>query len=345
MDVAPHNDAPNYWLRSSAQLPARCGSQPLAYLMQQKSGSTSIRAMSHRATGEHLPAQLNGTCMCETRRVSPKSLGLSFFSNEAPWCSQCPHFGWVTMWREPFARVLSAFIWCRFHDFPFPHGDPLCLNGAPNGARNDVCTFATYWGSYQLAKLVHLPLAAAALSRALPAHAPCLSNLSLGLDPSLPEIRQLGHMSAVHRQIRMMRTCGLDDANGAGRTLIDAVKFGMSHAFRAIGLVERWNESMAIMAVATGCRQWLRPPMQKNKGGYAHLEDYWAKRGKLNLDAPRRENARRLKEVAQAELAACRPRLEPLFAADLELYAEASRLFETQLLGSAMARALLQRLS
>jgi len=342
--LVPHNNAPNWLLqRTGLRLPSRiCGEQPIAFLAQQKAGSTSVRTMSSVATGKELRVVRNGKCICD-HAAGKGSLGLTSFSDDAPWCLSCPGMGWFTIWREPFARVLSAFVFCRFHVYPFPHGDPLCLNGEPDGARMDVCSFARRWGSYQLAKLVHLPLGAEELSAVLPAHATCLANQSLRLDT------RIGMISAIHRQIHVMRACGLDDGRtAAGRQLIDNVKDTMSRAFRIIGLVERWNESMALFAVASGCDAWLTPRAQENVGGYVH--DYvhipknrrhsshrtaavLRRRRKVSVASEEgaRDDAKLLTAAANKELAACRPLLEPLFAADVELYTEAQRIFELQM--------------
>ena len=342
--LVPHNRHSKGLLLARSDEPARCGESQLLYLAQQKAGSSTIRSImvGLGQQGQHLT---NGECTCPSREQAGPSrgtvepgrrslstrdhaLGLTgSFSDEAPYCVQCPRASWFTVFREPRERVLSAFKYCTVGK---NSADGLCVSGNCGAARN-VCDFAQHWGSYQLAKLTHVPeelldgeifvannsLLVGSHPELPAAFANCVRRLqgqgggarSRELAQLLASGAELSTMSSIYRKLRVLDACGLSDPRTAqGRRLLDEVKRSLRGAYRVVGLLNRWNETLQLLVHATGCRAWQ---------SYASQH--------VNSVTSSSESA------MKARLDACMPNLQHLFAADLELYAEAEHLFKMQI--------------
>ena len=123
---------------------ATCSHPSLAFLHQQKSAGVSLRTTLKsvaNASGHAWDSEpwRDGSC---TRRTWA-------FSDEAPECDDDGCDGlmrWITLFREPWDRMRSAFYYCR------SLGDQLCFMPDYSKQRSP-CDFALRWGNYQFAKM------------------------------------------------------------------------------------------------------------------------------------------------------------------------------------------------
>ena len=52
---------------------------------------------------------------------------------------------WFTMFRDPIARVVSAYFYCKHAPI-----DPLCATSIMRANKVDLLTFAQHWGNFGL---------------------------------------------------------------------------------------------------------------------------------------------------------------------------------------------------
>jgi hypothetical protein len=80
-----------------------------------------------------------------------------------------PRFTWMTAVREPTARLVSAYLYCKLEQ----HLDPLCGYEGLDARRASFPAFARHWGNYLLRELLlYPPLLREVLPAPLPAWAP-----------------------------------------------------------------------------------------------------------------------------------------------------------------------------
>jgi hypothetical protein len=324
------NDSPNHFLvAGNMRKTPVCGSEGLGFLHQQKSAGMSIRTHMSKVATQHSVHMVgtvarHGACHCPSQQEP----AVWIFGDQAPRCTDCPSMSWFTFFREPFDRMRSAYFYCRTGQ---GQRDSICLDG--QGGYTRPCDFAIRWGSYQLVRLANPPSQSIKekLTRYLPKNG-CNATYEelLTPNPGKPckvaptrtDLRSCGPdgrgmTSEVYHELDLFRRCGLDNTSTPqGTALLARVKRGLLTGFLTIGLVERWNESMALLANATGCREWTDP---SSRAYHASLirsgEQYY----KL--------------ETAAADLAwqRCRPQIDAAMDADIQLYAEARRIFDVQL--------------
>ena len=122
----------------------------MAFIHQQKSAGSTLRTAMQKIAAAHgveweSKVQRDGQCSCGSRGHAVWS-----YSDEAPRCDHCPTLPWLTMWREPWERMRSAYMYCA------TTGDSLCF--MPDyQAKRAPCDFGRRWGNYQFAKLAALP--------------------------------------------------------------------------------------------------------------------------------------------------------------------------------------------
>ena len=122
----------------------------MGFIHQQKSAGSTLRTAMQRIAAAHgvvweRKVQRDGRCACGSRDRAVWS-----FSDEAPRCDACPSLPWLTMVREPWDRMRSAYMYCA------TTGDALCY--MPDyQPRRAPCDFGRRWGNYQFAKLAALP--------------------------------------------------------------------------------------------------------------------------------------------------------------------------------------------
>merc|ERR1719387_1922018 len=67
-------------------------------------------------------------------------------------CSTVERCHSFTLFREPIARLVSAYFYCR----GFGHGDQLCASDQLNAREATIEQFADHWGNYLFRQLLLL---------------------------------------------------------------------------------------------------------------------------------------------------------------------------------------------
>ena len=94
-----------------------------------------------------------------------------------------------------------------------------------------------------------------------------------------------------------------------------------------VGLVERWNDSMALLRDLTGCAEWTSIGLSRD-AAYRHRS--LKRQAAAGFGgSPRQRGLHNLTEV-NANLTSCEIDVSRAMAADEEIYHEAVRIFERQ---------------
>ena len=290
---------------------ARCRNSTFAFMHQQKAGGMSVRAIMGAIVASH-PRRLRlqesparfGECPCTEPAERKRTW---FFSDQGPFCPECPDLQWATIFREPLPRLRSAFYFCQTTEGRADH--ETCSTGYPDEA-GSICAFGRAWGSLAFSKFAHAeaPELEAIVARCPERAAGRAAAGGRGRRPRAP--------SETFRWAYRLQRCGLNGLRTAeGRRLFALVNASL----RAlnVGLLERWPAAMAKFAAQSGCAGWAAAP---------HQRVYHA-----SLLRSSAAGASALVRRAERELAGCRRELlEEHLAADVLLYAEAERVFDEQ---------------
>ena len=292
-----------------------CGKDgpPVIFLHQQKAGGHNIKVMLAPNLGYgyeqrqrwlwHGSGRQPPGCKCR----GGTKLGYSF-SRPACWSKDCSAKppAWITVTRDPWARMKSAFYYC---DQAKNSWDPLChLGPLPKDWSERPCEFGRRWasgGGYQFA--AYLGLDYDRLKRLPCAPARCDAPAPAG--------------DAGNACIRFaLRACQLDsNTTDASRALI-ADAFRAQESFLAIGLVEEFEASMRLFERETGC---------------TGLSEHVVNKSHSSLEHKVGQEANEKRKVAEAQFDSCNPELMQLMSIDQKLYAHAKQLFERQRAGAA----------
>jgi hypothetical protein len=294
-------------------------SRPLAFLHQQKSAGVSIRwtlqnvAEASSIAWEREP-QRDGVCRCKNDRNSTTW----FFSDEAPECDLCPHIPWITLFRDPWERMRSAYFYCHVL------GDQLCY--MPDySPRRSPCDFGRRWGNYAFAKLSglrwYLPEFKKQISCATPglAACDCLNSSAKREVASDARLRRApGCPASAFCRREVIRRCGLDMENATRASQeLSRLVFARLHSFSAVGLLERLPESLRLFAGVAGCS--TADAMVARLAHKAHA-------------SLKRDHSAAAVRKAEVTFESCKKELlERHMHLDVALYAEATRLMQAQL--------------
>ena len=192
------------------------------------------------------------------------------YTDERPWCRDEPGIQWISMVRDPWERMKSAFLYCEPQ---WPQGcpgcatdlngrvrrfDPICnvgplLQGAPS---ERACEFARRWGlNYQFEIYVHLDYEQIRRLSCAPPDSECLANPS---PPSPWHSEEVGMRD--HACLRLaIRSCGLDGNQTAASKALIADAFRAQESLLAVGLVEAWEDSLTLFERETRCPGLANP--------------------------------------------------------------------------------------
>lgn len=241
-------------------------------------------------------------------------------SDDMPWCKRCtPPF--FTIFRDPLERVYSAYNYC----IKVLGHDPLCAYNEPI---TDICSFAKRWGNYQFDKFLTVPYIQsprrihAYASKWTPDREVFRRSEFITKKPKEGE----PYLSGVYANKMMLAHYGLNDlSTPQGKLHLQRVLSGLETSFAAIGILERWNETMAVFREFTGCREF--DPNISYKQNTA--------------DSPRRKkniprNLNFFPEKSSVEVKRdwekCLPVVRDSYmAADIQIYNAAKEIFERQL--------------
>jgi hypothetical protein len=297
-----------------------CASRSLAFLHQQKSAGMSVRtAMQEIAASRHiefhLQPQRDG--VCPACAGGGRQAPVWFYSDEAPECDGCPSEHspqWITLFRDPWERMRSAFFYCAM----IP--DPLCFMPDWDPHRTP-CDFGRRWGNYAFAKLSGLRWYGADW-RARPCTAGLPTSASYQretCDCSGSDTHQRATATAEHRgcpasawcRREVISRCSLDINASFVAVVVDRLRT----SFAAIGLLERLNESLALFGRVTGCGHAFTRRFMRIHYAHASLK---------------RHASAALVRQHDAQFATCKNELLERMRLDLMLYEEAGRLMQAQ---------------
>ena len=252
-----------------------CGSFDLAFFHQIKAAGTTMEALLKKiASNRSHKIRLHGLgydriapcadatvpgcnrpqlCAREQHGAMQTADPVWTMTQDIPYCRSCtPRQRWFTVFREPLARAISAFTFCKAI-----HGhDPACKLGVALSGITP-CRFIEIWGSQSLAAIAAIPTDPAlilasrgSLATLHPSVPECLVKVSASYRPG-------GYQLNAHKRLALMRLCGLDDPTTAqGRRLLDGALRTLRNTFSFIGLAERWNETLGLLHQYTGCEEW-----------------------------------------------------------------------------------------
>jgi hypothetical protein len=182
------------------------------------------------------------------------------FTDERPWCRDEPRTDWISMVRDPWERMKSAFYYCeaQWRRWKLCPGcvsaaiDVLCNVGIlPSGTPAvRACEFGRRWGlNYQLEHYTRLDYTSILQ---LPCAPPDQECPALHLSPI--QLRPFNAGMRDHACLRRaIRACQLDsNQTEASRALI-ADAFRAQASLLAVGLVEEWDASLEMFERATRC--------------------------------------------------------------------------------------------
>ena len=196
---------------------------------------------------------------------------------------------WITNFREPVARLVSAQFHCTLHDH-----DPLCGDRpAAWFAAANATRMARYWGNFGFTNLLLAPRFAgtAAPRRDLRA-------------------RRRDGAPKVWQRWRAALGGGDDPRTAAGAANLRRVVAALGDLFDVVVVVERWEDSMALL----DCRVPLRDGTWADLAG-AHLNTHGSEQ--------HGDRAAAALAVARAD-----PAVAAEIAADTAIYSAALALFE-----------------
>ena len=302
------------------QAPGRCAHAPLGFVHQQKSAGTSLRRMLRSVANgsdiawDDVPWR-DGHCTCGGKRGA-NAQRVWAFSDEAPDCdSSCPGLRWITLFRDPWERMKSAYYYCH------AYADQLCYMPEYQ-PKLSPCEFGRQWGNYQFAKLSglrwfdpafkQLPCARSVLERAPRCAACSASDLS---PPSVGSRHPRGCPPSAWCRRAVIRACGLDTNASAASTVLFRLVAERMQAFAAVGLLERLDDSLRLFAHAARCGS--DDVLRSAKVYQQH-------------NSLKRSQPGQLRKL-EAQFDACRPSLMAALRLDHALYAHARQLFQSQL--------------
>jgi len=301
-----------------------CATHSLAFLHQQKSGGVSLRNILKATAERHgavwdRQAQRDGHCRCGNLSSIVWS-----FSDEAAECDACPALPWVTIFREPWARLRSAFHYCK------TIGDQLCF--LPNyNPKREACDFGRRWGNYNFAKLSGLRW-----FQDWWRQQPCTRNLPTSSKHSTETCDCVN--SDEHRdgwphgcppsawcRREVIHRCGLE----ANASFIAATAARLD-TFAVVGLLERLNESLQLFGRVAGCGDELLMGLRHdNSFAFRHDNSFASQAGRRPPHFGEIDQ-KRLDVQFEAQVAACRGELMQGMQLDRMLYAKATKLMQAQ---------------
>jgi len=135
---------------------------------------------------------------------------------------------WVTMSREPIARLVSAAFYCKY-DKP---GDPLCGRTRIDAQTATIRDWAKHWGNYLFRELLWFP----------DLHAHAKSRRDFGSDFNCTDAPWL--------QLKDQLKGGDDPRTRSGRKNLAAVKERLGgkgpRLYDVHGVLEKWNDTMKL---------------------------------------------------------------------------------------------------
>mmetsp|Transcript_5935 Transcript_5935/g.17332 ORF Transcript_5935/g.17332 Transcript_5935/m.17332 type:complete len:355 (-) Transcript_5935:23-1087(-) len=210
--------------------------------------------------------------------------------------------------REPTARLVSAYTFCQ----AWPY-DQLCGSAHVVPSRMSLEEWASHWGNYLFRQL--LVASAATFVRLLDAAGarpagPWYAYQKAALCRRTRTCQDLGKWFTLKRALG-----GLDRADSAeGRAALSALLAALPRSFAVVGLMERWDESMALFAEALDVAEFRNTGVKQRE---THGSERWATRS-----AALRAEARNSSRIQQH------------IAADLAIYERMRVMFEQQLVVS-----------
>ncbi|KAH8052909.1 hypothetical protein JL720_14845 [Aureococcus anophagefferens] len=199
-----------------------------------------------------------------------------------------PSCAWITNFREPVARLVSAQFHCTLHDH-----DPLCGDRpAAWFAAANASRMARYWGNFGFTNLLLAPRFAEPRRRG----ATCA--------------RRRDGAPKVWQRWRAALGGGDDPRTEAGAANLRRVVAALGDLFDVVVVVERWEDSMALL----DCRVPLRDGTWADLAG-AHLNTHGSEQ--------HGDRAAAALAVARAD-----PAVAEEIAADTAIYSAALALFE-----------------
>lgn len=190
------------------------------------------------------------------------------FTDSRPWCRDQPQTAWISMVRDPWERMKSAFYYCEWQwqrakvvcagcaqDLHGHFGllDPICnvgpLAGSTPAAR--ACEFARRWGlNYQFEYYIHLDYEQIRALPCAPPDSECPAHKSpLNSRNHKEEVGMRDH-SCLRRAIR---ACRFDSNQTAASKALIADAFRAQESLLAVGIVEEWAASLQLFERVTKC--------------------------------------------------------------------------------------------
>lgn len=245
---------PNPFLKDANACVHAASNKPVIFLHQNKAAGSSIKCMLR----DHFPE--NYVCSEDSFAANKCAIqkdkhvqaamggyvmggGAALLSNLG--CStlkQCHSF---TFFREPIARLVSAYVYCKGHG----HDDQLCASNHLNARTATIEQFADHWGNYLFRQLLLVGEEADRVQ-------------ALFFD--------VGHSKTPTWYTQKQQLAGYDTLSQGNRSLhvfIDA----MPRLFSMIGLVENFDESTSFMQAfmpgiqACKIKNAVRSPKEKEE--------------------------------------------------------------------------------
>ena len=176
----------------------------------------------------------------QRKRARPEIAPTVLYGGFAPGAAELRAFArdrcvWLTVFREPLARLVSSLHYCRHKRF-----DPLCASADLEPRNATLREWAAHWGNYALrGVLLYPPLA----RRALPA---TLATVARPLDSPFR------NRNSVWLENKRAMAGGDDPATARGRANLDAAKKLLREGalYDAVGVLERLNATCELFDAA-----------------------------------------------------------------------------------------------
>ena len=250
-----HSEHPNVFLYRESFQHHNC-SRSLFFVGQQKVGTQTMMKILNSIQIRHRKSynsrdnvkklRRDGQCTC-------REFGILEISDDMPWCSGCtPSF--FTMFRDPLERAFSAYNYC----VKVKGNDPLCAYKEPI---TDICEFAKMWGNYQFDRMLTVPYTFS--PRKVHTYAkkwcPDCTIFRREQHRTQPEFEGQLYRSGVYTNKLMLGHYGLNDITTTqGKVHLSRVIKSLKTAYGAIGLLEKWNDTLTIFHAYTGCKEFLQ---------------------------------------------------------------------------------------
>lgn len=241
---------------------------------------------------------------------------------------QRPRCFWFTVFREPFARLVSAYTYCSMD----VSADPLCANVVLSARNSSLEIWAEHWGNFLLRELMlHPDLSPIPLTNLWQQAATACNNSSLGgilYSPSEAICTRLraGRKHApwkdpegavpVWFQQRLAMQGADDPRTAVGASAVQRVKETLRAPrglFDAVGVVERWNASMAVLDA-------LHPPRGRTLSSWVSLANQFRVEHFARSQEDPEAQARKAALLRHAQSSV---RIRDALQGDLTLYHEA----------------------